>query len=69
MNLRMDSGFGFFAVFVHLSFCLGDGFFGMNVSSWFLACFSRFSVFVVFFWGGSWWLGVKTGNFQANIRG
>jgi len=65
--MRMDLGFGFFAVFVHLSFCLGDGFFGLNVSSWFLACFSRFSVFG--FWEGAWWLWGENGDFQANIQG
>jgi hypothetical protein len=63
----VDSGFGFFAVFVHLGFCLGGGFFGVNFSSWFLVCFSRFSVFVVF-WRVFWWLWCENGNFQANIR-
>jgi len=67
VNMHMDSGFGFFAVFVHLGFCLGGGFFGMNVTSWFLVCFSRFSVFG--FWEGVGGCGVKTGNFQANVRG
>jgi len=46
----VDFGFGFLLFFVHLGFCLGGDFFGMNVSCWFLVCFSRFSVFVVF-WG------------------
>jgi hypothetical protein len=59
----MDSDFGFFVVFVHLGFCLGGGFFGLNVSCWFLVCFSRFSVFVVFGrgFGGC---GMKAGIFR-----
>jgi hypothetical protein len=42
------SFFQVFDGFVHLGFCLGGGFFGMNVFSWFLVCFSWFSVLVVF---------------------
>jgi len=60
----MDSGFSFFAVFVHLGFCClcGGGFFGLNASSWLLVCFSRFSVFVAFWGVGG--CGVKTGIFR-----
>ena len=64
----VDSGFGFFAFFVHLGFCLGGGFFGPG-------CFQLVSClfFVVFrlcgFWEGVWWLWNENGNFQANMRG
>jgi hypothetical protein len=46
-----------------LGFYLGGGFLGLSVSSWFLVCFSRFSVFVVFGrgFGGC---GMKAGIFR-----
>jgi len=40
---------------------------GLNVSSWFLACFSRFSVFG--FLEGVWWLWGENGEFSGKYKG
>jgi hypothetical protein len=45
VNMRVDSGFGFFAVFVHLGFCLGGGFFGLMFPVGFLFVFRCFPSF------------------------
>ena len=70
MNLRMDSGFGFFAVFLLFGLLFRRRFFRHKcfqlISCLFFAVFRLCS----FLGGvGSIVVGVKTGNSQANMRG